>query len=56
MTGDIDRLRQYLAENESRQLEFKRATALMAIATGISRMTIREKLSLDILFFIMFGS
>lgn len=26
MTGDIDRLRQYLAENESRQLEFKRAT------------------------------
>ena len=27
MTGDIDRLRQYLAENESRQLEFKRATA-----------------------------
>lgn len=25
MTGDIDRLRQYLAENESRQLEFKRA-------------------------------
>lgn len=26
MTGDIDRLRQYPAENESRQLEFKRAT------------------------------
>ena len=26
MPGDIDRLRQYLAENESRQLEFKRAT------------------------------
>lgn len=26
MTGDIDRLRQYLAENESRQLEFERAT------------------------------
>ena len=26
MTGDIDRLRQYLAGNESRQLEFKSAT------------------------------
>lgn len=26
MAGDVDRLRQYLAENESRQLEFKSAT------------------------------
>lgn len=43
MTGDIDRLRQYLAENESRQLEFKRATTqfdstkLMRYCCALSR-------------------